>query len=276
MTAFLPGRSLGLVAAPWLSASLAVTTASLAVAGVLALRPPPSAQADEAFGAEIVLAFAPIVTRAETAASQDSAESRSDEQQAKPELEAVQSRPTDRPDDPTEQASPSEAEDPDLRMAQERTQEQSETAAEQVQATEAAEAQPQVSQAQASVAASAAPAQRAEEPEARAAAPELGNAREAQRRIDAWQRALFAHIARFKTYPEEARKRHVRGDVVVVFQLDRDGRVSGARVGSASGSVVLDQAAVAVLAKASPLPRPPAEIRGELLELHLPMRYQLR
>lgn len=274
MTAFLPRRSLGLAATPWLSASLAVTTASLAVAGALSLRLP--AQADEAFGAEIVLAFAPIVTRAETAASQDSAESRSDEQQATPEVEAVQSRPGERHDDPTERASPSDAEDPDLRMAPERTREQSEAAPEQMQATEATEAQPQVSPAQASVAASAAPVPRAEQPDTRAAAPDLGNAREAQRRIEAWQRALFAHIARFKTYPEEARKRRMVGEVVVVFQLDREGRVSGARVGSASGSAVLDQAAIAVLANASPLPRPPTEIRGEVLELHLPMRYQLR
>lgn len=276
MTAFLPARPLGLAAAPWLSASLAVTTASLVVAGAMVLRPPPASPADDAFGAEMVITFAPIVTRAEAMASQASAEAAVPEQQAKPEVEAVQSRPEEPLDLPTEQASPSEAEDPDLRMAREQTLERSEAAPEDVQATEAAEAQPRQTQAQASVAAEASTAQRADQPEERAAAPVHGNAREAQRRIEAWQRAIFAHIARFKTYPEEARKRNIRGEVTVVFLLDRTGQVSEARVGSGSGSVVLDRAAVEVLNKASPLPRPPADVHGEVLELHLPLRYQFR
>lgn len=273
MTAFLPVRSLRLVSLPWLSASLAVSTMSLAVVGAMSLRRPPQAPYDLAMGAEMVIAFAPIVTRAEQAPSQASPEATPNEQEAKPETEAVRSRPDQPPDQPVEQASSTEAEAPDLRMARDRTREESETAPAEAQTTEAAEAQTQIIQATASAASDALVAP---QPEERSVAPDLGDAREAQRRIEAWQRAIFAHIARFKTYPEEARKRRQQGEVVVIFQLARDGRVSAARAVSGSGSTLLDQAAVAVLAKASPLPAPPAELSGAFLELRLPIRYELR
>jgi protein TonB len=242
----------------------------------MAIRFDPLPDPDEAFGAELVIAFAPMVTSAESTPQQAAAESAEPEQEAKPEVEEVKSSATEEPDLPTEQASPSEAEDPALRMARERTREESETAPEMVQATEAAEAQPPVARSEASIAAEAAPEQRAEQPSEVAAAPEHGNARDAQRRIEAWQRAIFAHIGRFKTYPEAARKRNIRGEIVVAFTLDRKGGVSGVRIAIGSGSSILDQAALEVLRKANPLPAPPGEVRGEAVELLLPMRYQLR
>ncbi len=272
MTAFLPARPVALLAAPWLSACLAVASVCLVAAGTLILQPSAITSADDAFGAELVLAFEPMLTQAESAASEAAAP----EPPATPQVEASLSRPTEARDLPTEQASPEEATDPDLRMAQERTQEESETTPKEAQPTEAAEAQETTVETPAAAPAEASQAQQAEQRQERTAAPMHGNTADAKRRIEAWQRAIFAHIARFKTYPEEARKRHVGGEVVVVFQLDRTGRVGSARVGTASGSAVLDQAAVAVLARASPLPRPPSEVQGEVLELHLPLRYQLR
>ena len=274
--AFLPERSFVMAALPWLKATGALGGLSVAVvAGALAVRAAPSPSFEEERGAELVIEFAPMITQAESRPQLAAAEQAQPDQQAKPELEQVKSQKTDI-DLPTEQASPSEAEDPDLRMAKERTREEAEVAPEMTQATEAAEAQEQKVQSEASVAVEAAPEQRAEAPAEKAAAPDVGNAKDAERRINAWQKAIFAHIGRFKTYPEEARKKHIKGDIVVAFVLDRKGGVSGVRVETGSGYPVLDQAALAVLSRAAPLPPPPREVGGETVELLLPMRYQLR
>lgn len=274
--AFLPERSFVMAALPWLKATGALGGLTIAVvAGGLAVRAAPSPPFEDEQGAEMVIEFAPMITQAESRPQLAAAEQAQPDQQAKPELEEVKSQKTDI-DLPTEQASPSEAEDPDLRMAQERTREETEVAPEMTQATEAAEAQEQKVQSEASVAVEAAPEQRAEAQAETATAPEIGNAKDAARRIEAWQKAIFAHIGRFKTYPEEARKKHIKGDIVVAFVLDRKGGVSQVRVETGSGFPILDQAAMDVLSRAGPLPPPPREVGGETVELLLPMRYQLR
>ncbi len=274
MGAFLPERSLALVSLPWLKASVTLAALSLAVAGTVAIRLHPEPRIDEERGREIVIEFAPIVTQAESQSQLAATEQALPDQQATPEMQEVQSHKTDL-DLPTEQTSPSEAEDPDLRMAQERTQQETETAPQMEQATEAAEAQQQVVHSEASAAAEAAVEQQAEKPVEKAAAPDIGNAEEAARRIEAWQKAIFAHIGRFKAYPEAARKRRIKGEIVLSFVLDRNGGVSGVRIATSSGTPVLDQAAIEVLRRASPLPAPPKDVGGETIELLLPMRYQL-
>ncbi len=275
VAAFLPDRSLAMASLPWLKATLAMTALSLAVVGTLTVRFHPSPRADEEPGAETVIEFAPLVTQAESRPQMAAAAQAEPDRQAKPEMQEVQSQKTET-DLPTEHASPSEAEDPDLRMAQERTQKESEAVPEIAQATEAADAQQQIVRSEARMAVEAAPERRAETPREQAAAPDIGNARDAERRIAVWQKAIFAHIGRFKTYPEEARKRHIKGDIVVAFILDRRGGVTGARVATSSGAPILDRAALDVLTRASPLPVPPGDIGGETVELLLPMRYQFR
>lgn len=273
--AFLPERSWLLASLPWLQSSLTLSALSAVVVGTIAVRFHPEPRISEERGREIVIEFAPIVTQADSQPQRAAAEQAEPDQQATPEMQEVQSHKTEI-DLPTEQASPSEAEAPDLRMAQERTRTESETAPETDQATEAAEARPQMVHSEASAASDAAIEQRAEAPQETAAAPEIGNSAEAARRIEAWQKAIFAHIGRFKTYPEVARKRRIKGDIVVAFVLDRSGTVSDVRIATSSGETILDQAAIEVLRHASPLPTPPQDLRGESIELLLPMRYQLR
>src|SRR5262249_24560962 len=62
-----------------------------------------------------------------------------------------------------------------------------------------------------------------------------------------WQKSLVAHINRYKRYPTEARTHKVEGIVSVEFTLDRSGQILSSRVAHSSGSVVLDEEAVALL-----------------------------
>lgn len=273
---FLPRRSTRAAVGAWLAAATTATGLTLAAAGAIAALPRPEPDPMDEQGAELVLEFAPLITSIETRAQQAAEESAQPDQQAKPKLEEVLSKPVAE-DLPTEQSSPEAPEDPELRMAKEQTQQKAEAETEVQDTTEASEAKELHQAQQAAVAAAAAPDHRAQqEPDKSAAAPDHGNAAEAQRRLLDWQKAIFAHVGRFKRYPEEARKRHATGEVMVYFRLDRTGQVSEVRVERGSGTAALDLAALEVLKRASPLPIPPSEMRGESVELLLPMRYQLR
>jgi protein TonB len=91
-----------------------------------------------------------------------------------------------------------------------------------------------------------------------------------------WQKSLISHLNRYKRYPDGARARSHQGIVKVEFTIDRGGRVIAARVIQGSGSQHLDDEALAVLQRASPLPAPPSEITGETLQLAMPIHFRIR
>jgi periplasmic protein TonB len=108
-------------------------------------------------------------------------------------------------------------------------------------------------------------------------APTAGQAAARSKRAEvSWQKALVSHLNRFKRYPDGARARGSQGSVLVEFTIDRSGNVVASRVLRHSGSSFLDEEAIAVLQRASPLPRPPTEITGELFPLTLPIQFRIK
>jgi protein TonB len=91
-----------------------------------------------------------------------------------------------------------------------------------------------------------------------------------------WQKALIGHLNKHKRYPAAARSHREQGTVVVTFKLDRRGHVTASHVTRSSGSRPLDEEALAVLLRASPLPAPPAHLSGAALELVLPIHFEIR
>lgn len=113
-----------------------------------------------------------------------------------------------------------------------------------------------------------------EAPVAPAASP--GTAAAVSRSTATWEKTLVAHLNRHKRYPEGARVRSIQGAVSVAFSIDRTGNVLDARIVNSSGSSFLDEEALAVLRRASPLPAPPAAMPGAALDLTLPIHFRVR
>jgi protein TonB len=103
-------------------------------------------------------------------------------------------------------------------------------------------------------------------------APSPGQSASLARVQATWVKALVRHLERF---PEGARSLRTEGTVVVAFTLDRSGQVVVSRVTKSSGSALLDEEAVEVLKRASPLPAPPPEIAGPF-DLSLPILFRIR
>jgi protein TonB len=88
-----------------------------------------------------------------------------------------------------------------------------------------------------------------------------------------WQSRLMAHLERRKRYPSAARARQEEGTVVVRFSIDANGNVLSARLARSSGSAELDEATLALLRRASPVPAPPP---GASLDITAPVQYNIR
>jgi periplasmic protein TonB len=94
--------------------------------------------------------------------------------------------------------------------------------------------------------------------------------------VHRWESELVAHIERFKRYPAEARARGDQGVARVSFTIDRDGWVRATRIVQSSGSPELDNEALAMLARAQPVPRPPDRMPANHLSFAVPIRFNIR
>jgi protein TonB len=86
---------------------------------------------------------------------------------------------------------------------------------------------------------------------------------------------LQAWIARQERYPNEARAHHQEGKGVVGFTIARDGKVTRVWIDQSTGSSTLDQASIATIHDASPVPPLPHDITGNSVDFFLPINYTL-
>ncbi len=85
-----------------------------------------------------------------------------------------------------------------------------------------------------------------------------------------WKGAVLAALNRHKRYPGGGSG---TGTAVIAFSMNRTGQVTSARLLQSSGDRALDEEAVSLPRRASPLPPPPAELGGGAINLNVPVRF---
>ncbi|MEQ8829359.1 MAG: TonB family protein [Alphaproteobacteria bacterium] len=83
-------------------------------------------------------------------------------------------------------------------------------------------------------------------------------------------------LERHKTYPKQARRKRMQGIVVIAFRVFRDGRIEDARIRDLSEHDPLNEEAMAMLERAAPLPTFPPSMKGDHLDLVIPVEFSLR
>jgi len=106
------------------------------------------------------------------------------------------------------------------------------------------------------------------------AAPALGTGESVQRSRVTWQKELAAHFDKHKRYPAD--RAGQSAEVIVRFVLDRSGHVLSTRVVKGSGDVSFDEAALAMLQRADPVPPPPPLVADEGLIFTLPVVFHIK
>ena len=90
-----------------------------------------------------------------------------------------------------------------------------------------------------------------------------------------WRGLLEAHLQKFQKYPRSAQRRNVEGTVWLRFRMDRDGKVLSYTVERTSEHEVLDEAALAMIERAQPLPPLPDDVPGDSIELIIPANFTI-
>lgn len=109
-----------------------------------------------------------------------------------------------------------------------------------------------------------------------AAAPQPSSMPSDTRARSDWQSDLQRHLAKYKRYPEDARRRGTHGTVNLRFVVDADGWVLSFSLVGNSGSSALDQTTLEMIRRAQPLPKPPAEaLTNGALAILVPFVYSL-
>jgi len=93
---------------------------------------------------------------------------------------------------------------------------------------------------------------------------------------DTWQGRVLARLGEFRRYPAGAQRRREQGVPYIRIVMDRSGRVLSSRLERSSGFPDLDREAVKLPERAEPLPKPPADVTGDTIELVVPVQFFLR
>lgn len=134
------------------------------------------------------------------------------------------------------------------------------------------EAQQVVSSESAASEATAPPKSEAEKLADRPAAPVQGADAAANAIKLTWQKALMSHLNHAKRYPAGGGRR--TAEASVHFTLDRRGHVLGYSIRRSSGLPTFDEAALAMMKRADPVPPPPPVIADESLSFDVPVQFR--
>jgi periplasmic protein TonB len=80
--------------------------------------------------------------------------------------------------------------------------------------------------------------------------------------LPAWQKEINKILEKNKRYPSQVRAQRQRMVTRVAFNMDREGKVTSARIAASSGLSAFDQEALQLVQRAQPYPPPPAVLPG--------------
>ena len=108
----------------------------------------------------------------------------------------------------------------------------------------------------------------------RSIAPAQGIGESARRARLTWQKELMAHLEKHKRYPAERTQKSA--EILVGFALDRMGHVLSTSIVKGSGDRAFDEAALAMVRHADPVPQPPPLVADEGLNFTLPVIFKVK
>ncbi|ECO6503852.1 energy transducer TonB [Campylobacter jejuni] len=101
-----------------------------------------------------------------------------------------------------------------------------------------------------------------------------GNAKE---QVKSYQALLMAHLTKFKKYPQEAIMQKQEGVVRIRVSIDESGNVLSKELKKSCPYAALNDEALSLFKRASPLPKPPKEmLKGDKISFVMPIDYNIK
>jgi protein TonB len=108
----------------------------------------------------------------------------------------------------------------------------------------------------------------------RSVTPVQGTGESPQRVRATWQKELIAHFDRHKRYPATSSLQSA--EILVGFVLDETGHVLSSNIVQGSGDSSFDEAALAMIRRSDPVPKPPALVAQAGLSFTLPVIFRAK
>jgi len=266
-------------AARWAGAAVCVTALHAGILWMLLTRSPPTAESGEPAGAVLIelapLPVAPEVQPREVAVGEQQQES----------VETPPSEETEEPEEPVEPEPLPEPEPPPLQPLELPKLEEV-PKAEAVLPTRIEPPPEEKKEEEKKEEVREPPKPRKKPPPRRATVKQTSAPRPSQKRsrvtaarsagtassasIATWRGSIMSRLNRHKRHPDG----NSRGTAAVSFTINRSGRVLSVRLTRSSGNPRLDREALALPRRASPLPPPPAGLRGTTFNLSTPVQFR--
>ena len=112
-------------------------------------------------------------------------------------------------------------------------------------------------------------------PQPQPSAPKIDGAHE-NRLLVTYGQSISKEIKRYQKYPPPAQRRGWEGTAEVVLQIAADGKVTSITLGKSSGHAILDEEALEMVRRATPLPQAPPDLRGRALVVSVPIVFRLQ
>jgi len=93
--------------------------------------------------------------------------------------------------------------------------------------------------------------------------------------VSEWSKTLSAHVAKFKTYPQQSKRRGEQGRVIIRFTIDAGGKVLDVGLTKRTCFEDLNEEAVNMVKRAEPFPPFPETMKLEKKTFGIPMNYRL-
>lgn len=106
----------------------------------------------------------------------------------------------------------------------------------------------------------------------RSTAPALGIGDSARLVRATWEKEIAVHFSKHKRYPAGRAPRKL--DVEVKFEIDRLGHLLSSAVTHSSGDIAFDEAALAMLKRADPMPPPPPAVADNGLSFNMVVNFK--
>lgn len=104
-------------------------------------------------------------------------------------------------------------------------------------------------------------------------APKMGIGKSVELAKVSWEKKVAAHFKKHLIYPEGAKAKGAKIQVIVSVEFDRMGHVIALSIAQGSGQAAFDEAALKMVRSSDPVPMPPPLVADQGLQRNLPVGF---
>ena len=96
-----------------------------------------------------------------------------------------------------------------------------------------------------------------------------------EKALESFSAEIHKAVSLQMQYPQMAQMRGWEGEVIILFKIDEQGALMKPSIKQSSGRKILDEEALSMVKRVSPIPKLPKELEGSEFSIHIPITFSL-